>query len=99
MAMIFWKLGETVNTIRYCQRMINLSPALIEKRPELATRHIKVILQDGILPHHIQRKRSDTPFMHLAGNSCPIRLLFDYLISSMAHTLFMIHNNYEDDQK
>ena len=39
------KPGETVNTDRYRQKIINLNHVLIEKRPEWARRHGKVILQ------------------------------------------------------
>ena len=38
------KPGETVNTDRHRQQMINLNHALIEKQPEVARRHGKVIL-------------------------------------------------------
>ena len=37
------KSGETVNTDRHGQKVINLNHALIEKRPEVARRHGKVI--------------------------------------------------------
>jgi len=38
------KPGETVNTERYRQQMINLNQALCEKRPEYQKRQFKVIL-------------------------------------------------------
>ena len=46
------KHGETVNTDRYQQQMINLNYALIEKRPEWARRHGKVILLYDNAPAH-----------------------------------------------
>ena len=46
------KPGETVNTNRYRQQMINLNQALIEKRPEWARRHGKIILLHDNTPAH-----------------------------------------------
>nr|CCC86608.1 transposase [Tapinoma nigerrimum] len=46
------KPGETVNTDRYRQQMINLNCALIERRPQYAQRHDKVILQHDNAPSH-----------------------------------------------
>ena len=46
------KPGETVNTNRYRQQMINLNQAFIEKRPEWARRHGKVILLHDNAPAH-----------------------------------------------
>ena len=46
------KPGETVNTDRCRQQIINLNHALIEKRPEWARRHVKVILQHDNAPSH-----------------------------------------------
>ena len=43
--MSFGKIGETFNTDRYRQQMINLNHALNEKRSEWARIHGKVILQ------------------------------------------------------
>jgi len=46
------KPGETVNTERYRQQMINLNQALCEKRPENQKRQHKVILlHDNALSH------------------------------------------------
>ena len=42
--------GETINTIFYYQQMMNLNHALIEKWPEWAIRHGKVILQKDNAP-------------------------------------------------
>ncbi|KAL6264203.1 hypothetical protein P5V15_004285 [Pogonomyrmex californicus] len=46
-----FKPGETVNTQRYRQQMINLNHALIERRPEWARRHGKVILLQCAVSH------------------------------------------------
>ena len=45
-------LDETINTNRYRQQIINLNHALIEKRPEWARRHGKVILLHDIATAH-----------------------------------------------
>ena len=53
--MVYFELlkpGETVNTDRYRQQIINLNHALIEKRPEWTRRHGKVILQHDNAPSH-----------------------------------------------
>jgi histone-lysine N-methyltransferase SETMAR len=54
------KPGETVNTHRYRQQMINLNHALIEKRPEWARRHGKVILLHDNAPSHKAKLIQDT---------------------------------------
>lgn len=54
------KPGETVNTDRYRQQIINLNHALIQKRPEWARRHGKVILQHDNAPSHTARSVKDT---------------------------------------
>lgn len=46
------KPGETVNTDRYRQQIINLNHSLIEKRPEWATKHGKVIFLHDNAPSH-----------------------------------------------
>lgn len=53
------KSGETVNTDRYRQQIINLNQALIEKRPEWARRHGKVILQHDNAPAHCAKPVKD----------------------------------------
>jgi len=60
------KPGETVNTERYRQQMINLNQALCEKRPEYQKRQHKVILLHDNAPSHtakLVRKR----LRHLVG--------------------------------
>ncbi|GBP42386.1 Mariner Mos1 transposase [Eumeta japonica] len=54
------KPGETVNTSRYKQQMIDLNNALIEKRPEWARRHGKVILLHDNAPAHKAKEVQDT---------------------------------------
>ena len=54
------KPGETVNTDRYRQQIINLNHALIEKRPEWARRHGKVILQNDNAPSHTAKVVKNT---------------------------------------
>ncbi|GBP36373.1 Mariner Mos1 transposase [Eumeta japonica] len=54
------KPGETVNTSRYKQQMIDLNNALIEKRPEWARRHGKVILLHDNAPAHKAKSVQDT---------------------------------------
>ena len=48
------KPGETVNTNRYQQQMIDLNRALQERRPDYRRRQHKVIFFT-IMPHHTQR--------------------------------------------
>ena len=45
---------------RYRQQMINLNQALIEKRPEWAKRHGKVILLHDNAPSHTSKLAKDT---------------------------------------
>jgi hypothetical protein len=54
------KPGETVNTDRYRQQMINLSHVLIVEQPEWARRNEKVILQRDNAPSHTARSVKDT---------------------------------------
>ena len=53
------KLGETVNTERYRQQMINLNQALCEKRPEYQKRQHKVILLHDNAPSHTAKLVKD----------------------------------------
>jgi len=53
------KPGETVNTDRYRQQIINLNHALIVKRPEWARRHGKVILLHDNAPSHTSKPVKD----------------------------------------
>ena len=54
------KPDETVNTDRYRQQIINLNHVLIEKRPEWARRHGKVILQHDNAPSHTAKVVKNT---------------------------------------
>ena len=91
------KPGETVNTLRYCQQMVNLNRALIEKRPEWATRHGKVILQQDNIPSHTAKAVRNTisalgweilPHPPYSPDLAPS----DYhLFSSMSHALSLTH--------
>ena len=54
------KPGETLNTNRYRKQMINFNHALIEKRPEWARRHGKVILLHDNAPAHKAKSVQDT---------------------------------------
>ena len=54
------KPGKKVNTVRYRQQLINLNHALIEKRPDWATRHGKVILQQDNASSHTAKDVRDT---------------------------------------
>lgn len=54
------KKGETVDTVRYRQQIINLNHALIEKRPEWARRHGKVILLHDNAPAHTSNETKAT---------------------------------------
>nr|KAF6341453.1 hypothetical protein mMyoMyo1_011884 [Myotis myotis] len=54
------KPGETMNTDRYRQKIINLNHALIVKRPEWARRQGKVILLHDDAPSHNSKPVKDT---------------------------------------
>ena len=54
------KPGEIVNIERYRQQMIELNNALIEKRPEWATRDVKVIVQHDNIPAFKAKLVQDT---------------------------------------
>ena len=97
------KPGETVNTDRYGPQMINLNHALIEKRPEWATRHGKVILQHDNAPAHKAKPVQDTikalgwellPHPPYSPDLAPSDY---YLFSSMGHALAEQHfDSYEE---
>lgn len=100
------KSGETVNIARYRQQIINLNHALIEKRPEWARRHGKVILQHDNAPSHKAKAVKDTlsalsweilPHPPYSPDLAPS----DYhLFSSMSHALSLQHfTTYEEVKK
>ena len=97
------KPGETVNTGRYRQKMINLNHALIEKRPEWARRHGKVILLNDNAPAHKAKPVQDTiktlgwellPHPPYSPDLAPSDL---YLFSSMGNAMAEQHfDSYEE---
>jgi len=54
------KSGETINTERYRQQMINLNQALCEKRPKYQKRQHKVILLRDNAPSHTAKLIKET---------------------------------------
>ena len=54
------KPGETVNTNRYKQQMINLNRALQEKRPDYRRRQHKVIFVHDNAPSHTAKRVNET---------------------------------------
>lgn len=100
------KPGETVNGERYKQQLINLNQSLIDKRPEWAKRHDKVILLHDNAPSHTTKLVKDTTkklgWEVLAHPPySPDLAPSDYhLFSSMAHALAEQHfKSYEDVEK
>lgn len=100
------KPGETVDADRYRQQMINLNHALIEKRPEWARRHGRVILLHDNASSHTAKSTKDTikalewevlPHPPYSPDLAPS----DYhLFRSMAHGLADQHfANYEEVAK
>ena len=61
------KPGKPVKAQRYLQQMIHLNHALIEKRPEWAERHGKVILLHDNAPSYTSKLAKDT-FKSLGWN-------------------------------
>jgi len=100
------KPGETVNTDRYRQQIINLNHALIEKRPEWARRHGKVILQHDNAPSHTARAVKDTlktlnwEILSHPPYSPDLAPSDFHLFASMGHSLAEQHFvNFEEVQK
>ena len=100
------KSCETVNSDRYRQQIINLNHALIEKRPEWARRHSKVILLHDNAPSYTAK--SVTAALKSLGwevLSHPLYFLdlapSDYqLFASMGYTLAEQHfANFEEVEK
>nr|KAF6387649.1 hypothetical protein mMyoMyo1_008114 [Myotis myotis] len=91
------KPGETINTDRYRQQIINLNHDLIMKRPECARKHDKVILPHDDTPSHTSKPVKDT-LKDLAWEVLTHRLYSpdlapaDYhLLRYMAHALSQQH--------
>jgi len=54
------KPGETVNTKRYQQQLIDLNRSLLKKRPEYQKRQYKVIISHDNAPSHTAKSVRDT---------------------------------------
>lgn len=63
------KPGETINTQRYQQQIIELARELCKKRPEYA----RVSFSSMTTHHHTQQDWSGIRWMHLAGSCYPTR--------------------------
>ena len=87
------KPGETVNTERYRQRMIDLNRALREKRPEYRKRQHKVILLRDNAPSHTAKPVEETieafswEILSHAAYSPELAPFDYYLFASMGHAL------------
>ena len=87
------KPGETVNTERYRQRMIDLNRALREKRPEYRKRQHKVILLRDNVPSHTAKPVKETieafswEILSHAAYSPDLAPSDYYLFASMGHAL------------
>ncbi|CAK9803711.1 Mariner Mos1 transposase [Anthophora quadrimaculata] len=87
------KPGETVNTERYRQQMIDLSQALSSKRPEYQERQHKVILLHDNAPAHTARQVKETikafnwEIIPHAAYSPDLAPSDYYLFASMGHAL------------
>ena len=69
------KPGETVNTKRYQQQLIDLNRFLFKKRPEYQKRPHKVIFSMTML-HHIRQNQFGTRWKHSAGKFYPMWLTY-----------------------
>ncbi|GFT53144.1 mariner Mos1 transposase [Trichonephila clavipes] len=87
------KPGETVNTDRYKQQLLNLNDAILQKREKYKKRQRKVILLDDNAPSHRAKPTKDIvkalgrePFTHAAYS--PDLAPSDYhLFASLGHAL------------
>ena len=100
------KPGETVNTERYRQQMIDLNQALREKRPEYQKRQQKVILLHDNAPSHTAKPVEETieafswEILSHAAYSPDLALSDYYLFTSMGHALSDQHfASYENVRK
>ena len=100
------KPGETVNTERYREQMIDLNQALREKRPEYQKRQHKVILLHGNAPSHTAKPVKETieafgwETLSRAAYSPDLAPSDYYLFASMGHTLSDQHfTSYENVRK
>ena len=107
--MIYYELlkpGETVNTERYREQMIDLNQALREKRPEYQKRQHKVVLLHGNAPSHTAKPVKETieafgwETLSRAAYSPDLAPSDYYLFASMGHVLSDQHfTSYENVRK
>ncbi|GFX28031.1 mariner Mos1 transposase [Trichonephila clavipes] len=93
---IYYKLlkpGETVNTDRYKQQLLNLSDAILEKREQYKKRLLKVIFLDDNAPSHRAKPTKDIvktlgldPLAH-AAYSPDLAPSDYYIFASLGHAL------------
>ena len=100
------KPGETVNTERYRQQMIDLNRALREKRPEYKKGQYKVILLHNNAPSHTAKPVKETieafswEILSHAAYSPDLAPSDYYLFASMGHALSDQHfTSYENVRK
>ena len=100
------KSGETVNTERYRQQMIDLNQALRENRPEYRKRQRKVILLHDNAPSHTAKPVKETieafscEILSHAAYSPDLAPSDYYLFASMGHALSDQHfASYENVRK
>ena len=100
------KPGETVNTERYRQQMIDLNQALREKRPEYQKRQQKVILLHDNTPSHTAKPVKETieafswEILSHTAYSPDLAPSDYYLFASMGHALSDQHfASYENVRK
>ncbi|GFY33378.1 mariner Mos1 transposase [Trichonephila clavipes] len=87
------KPGETVNTDRYKQKLLNLNDSILEKHEQYKKQQHKVIFLDDNAPNHRAKPTKDTvkalgwePLMHAAYS--PDLAPSDYhLFASLGHAL------------
>ena len=100
------KPGETLNTERYRQQMINLNQALCEKRPEYQKRQYKVILLHDNAPSYTAKQIKETieafdwEILSHAAYSPDLAPSNYHLFASMGHALAQQRfTSYEDVRK
>lgn len=100
------KPGETVNAQRYRHQLNNLNLALIEKRPEWARRHGKVILLHDNAPSHASKLVKETlkslgwDILQHPPYSPELAPSDYHLFASMGHALAEQHfSNFEEVEK
>lgn len=103
---VFYELlkpSETVNTVRYQQQMVDLNRALLEKRPQWASRRGKVILLHDNAPAHTAKATRGTldslgwEVLPHAAYSPDLAPSDYHLFASMGHALAQQHfDSYEN---